>query len=229
MSCEMSITGYERLNNIVISLGMEISDSILLALRNEVEACRLEQKEQLATVGPVLSGIEAVIRHINEIRALTDARAFSLLNELVQAYRMITVESQDAEGIYLIVSESLDKVFSWQHSCIRESLNKVQSAGGVSSAQTESPAFDMKDVKGLLGAVRQEIAATGMMAIRESAALLELVHVQKEAAETLAADVGKDGEGKSEEFSSFVRENISSLEETLHQEMGRLRHDFIGD
>ena len=73
MSFEASSTGYERLHTIVISLGMEISDSILSALRDEVEACRREQKEQLALVGPVLLGIDAVVRHIDEIRVLTDA------------------------------------------------------------------------------------------------------------------------------------------------------------
>ena len=176
MSSEASLTGYERLNNILISLGMEISDSILFALRNEVEACRLEQKEQLATVGPVLAGIEAVVRHIDEIRALSDARAFSLLDELVQAYRMITGECQDSEKAWAIASESLDKVFAWQHSCIRESLNRMPNPGADFPVQAESSALDMKE---LLGAVRREIAATGMMAIRESAGLLELVHVQQ--------------------------------------------------
>lgn len=92
MSFETSSTGYERLQTIVISLGMEISDSILSALRHEVEVCRREQKEQMAVVGPVLLGLDTVIRHIDEIRVLTDARAFSLLNELVQVYRKLTVE-----------------------------------------------------------------------------------------------------------------------------------------
>jgi len=230
MSFEASSTGYERLHTIVISLGMEISDSILSALRDEVEACRREQKEQLAVVGPVLLGFDTVIRHIDEIRVLTDARAFSLLNELVQAYRQITVEQctveqQRQQKAWSIAAEALGKVLAWQHSCILESLKKVPNAvvntEAVSPVKEESPAFDMK---GLLGAVRQEIAATGMMAIRESAALLELVHVQKEKTALASADsAGAD------EFSSVVRENIFSLEQTLHQEMGRLRREFVRD
>ena len=243
MSSETSSTGYERLHTIVISLGMEISDSILSALRHEVEVCRQEQKEQLAVVGPILLGIDAVVRHIDEIRVLTDVRAFSLLNELIQAYRQITVEQctveqQRQQKSWAIASEALNKVLTWQHSCIRENRKKVPNAGtfaeAVSPAKEESPAFDMQqDMQGLLGVVRQEIAATGMMAIRESAALLELVHVQKEGAGSGAADAEEIseelGEGESEEFSSVVRENISSLQQVLHQEVGRLRHEFSRD
>ena len=153
-------------------------------------------------------------------------RAFSLLNELVQVYRQITVEQftveqQRQQKAWSVASEILEKVFVWQHSCIRESLKKVPDAGAVSPVKGESPVFD---VKGLLGAVRQEIAATGMLAIRESAALLELVHVQKEKTALASADsAGAD------EFSSVVRKNIFSLEQTLHQEMGRLRHEFVRD
>ena len=236
MSFEASSTGYERLHTLVISLGMEISDSILSALHDEVEACRQEQTEQLAVVGPVLLGFDTVIRHVDEIRVLTDARAFSLLNELVQAYRLITVEHQEQQESWTIASEILTKVFFWQHSCLQKSLRKVANAvvntEAVSPVKEESSAFDMQ---GLLGVVRQEIAATGMMAIRESAALLELVHVQKEGVGSGAVDSEEiseetsegSREGENEEFSSVVRENIFSLQEELHQEMGRLRHEFV--
>ncbi|MDU9049006.1 MAG: hypothetical protein Q3M30_09145 [Candidatus Electrothrix sp. Rat3] len=237
MSFETSSTGYERLQTIVISLGMEISDSILSALRHEVEVCRREQKEQMAVVGPVLLGLDTVIRHIDEIRVLTDARAFSLLNELVQVYRKLTVEHLELQKKWTIASEVLNKVLAWQHSCILESLKKVPNAivntGAVSPVKEESPAFDMQDLQGLLGAVRREITTTGMMAIRESAALLELVHVQKERTDSLPADAEEiseeSGKGETEEFSSVVRGNISSLQEVLQQEMGRLRHEFVRD
>jgi hypothetical protein len=247
MSFKVRSAGYERLHTLVISLGMEISDSILSALHHEVEACRQEQTEQLAVVGPVLLGIDAVVRHIDEVRVLADARAFSLLNELVQAYRQITVEQftveqQGQQKAWSIASEALNKVLVWQHSCILESLNKVPNAvvntEAVSPVKEEIPAFDMQqDMKGLLGTVRQEIAATGMMAIRESAALLELVHVQKEGTDSVPADaeeiLEEPGEGESKEFSSefnsVVRENISSLQQVLHQEVGRLRHEFSRD
>lgn len=231
MSSEVSLSGYERLNTIVISLGMEISDSILLALRKEAAACRAEQKEQLGTVGPVLQGIEAVVRHIDEIRMLTDARALSLLHELVQAYRVLTEEKMEETAARAIAAEALNKVLSWQHSCIKESLNKARGAEPAGSpVKAQSPPFD---IRGMLDAVRQEIAATGMMAIRESGALLELVHVQKEAkkkAEGFAsADAEETEAGQGRDFSAVIRENISSLQQALHQEMGRLRHDFIGE
>ncbi|MGB5684502.1 MAG: hypothetical protein WBM35_01725 [Candidatus Electrothrix sp.] len=245
MSVETSSTGYERLHTIVVALGMEISDAILSALHYEVEACRQEQQEQLAVVGPILLGIDAVVRHIDEIRVLTDFRAFSLLNELVEAYRLITVEQRAVgqpgqpgqQEAWSIASEALNKVLAWQHSCIQESLKKVPNAaantGAVSSEKIESSAFD---IQGLLGVVRQEIAATGMMAIRESAALLELVHVQKEGRRSVSADAqevsARASEGaskKNEEFSSVVRENISSLQQVLQQEVGRLRHEFARD
>lgn len=234
MSSEVSVPGYERLNTIVISLGMEISDSILIALRKEIAACREERKVQLGTIGPVLLGMEAMVRHIDEIRLLTDARALSLLHELVQAYKVVTEEQQKESVARAIASEALNKVLSWQHSCIQESLKKVSStvpAGSPVSSPT--PTFDMQ---GMLETVRQEIAATGMMAIRESGALLELVHVQKEAKKKAEASTSVDSEdieennvGQGKDFSAVVRENISSLQQALHQEMGRLRHDFIGE
>ncbi|WLE97622.1 MAG: hypothetical protein QTN59_02040 [Candidatus Electrothrix communis] len=243
MFFEASSTGYERLHTIVISLGMEISDSILAALRHEVKACRQEQAEQLAVVGPVLLGIDAVARHIDEVGVLTDVRAFSLLNELVEAYRQMTVEQstveqQERQKAWSIASEALSKVLAWQHSCLLEGLKKVPNAvvntEAVSPVKEEVPAVDMQqDMQGLLGVMRQEIAATGMMAIRESAALLELVHVQKEGAGSGAADAEEiseePGVGESEKFSSVVRENISSLQQVLHQEVGRLRHEFVRD
>ncbi|XCN71550.1 MAG: hypothetical protein Q3M24_14645 [Candidatus Electrothrix aestuarii] len=231
MSFEVSLPGYERLNTIVVSLGMEISDSILLALRNEVAACRAEQKEQLGIVGPVLQGIEAVARHIDEIRLLTDARALHLLQELVQTYKVLTEEKPEESVAWSISSEALNKVLSWQHGCVRESLNKAQSPDydGIPTTP-QSSSFDMR---GMLDAVRQEIAETGMLAIRESATILELVHGQKEVQEAqegeASADSEKSGAGKDKDFSAVVRENISSLQQALHQEMGRLRHDFIGD
>lgn len=235
MSSEAGSTGYERLHTVLISLGMEISDSILSALRDEVDACRREQQERLAIVGPVLLGIEAVVRHIDEIRALTDARALGLLKELVRAYQEITEEHQGQEGqeaAWTVASEAVEKVFVWQHSCIRENLKTMSKAGSVRSIRsvhteavapaTAEPPVTVIDMHDLLSAVRQEIAATGMMAVRESAALLELVHVQKEKRASAPADAVN-----ADEFSSVIRENIFSLEQTLHQEMGRLRHEFI--
>lgn len=228
MSLENSASTYDRLNTIVTSLGMEISDSILTALRTEVAVCRREEKDRLALVEPLLLGIEAVARHIDEIRAASDARALRLLNELVQAYRIIAVDGSEEGEARALASEALSKVLSWQHNCIRESLNMEEGAGkreelAVSSPETEEPAVNVKE---LLGTVRQEIAATGMMAIKESAALLELVHVRKPA-EDAGTTAKKDDAEKNEEFTSLIRENISSLQQVLHQEMGRLRHDFI--
>ena len=227
MSSENSKSAYDRLHTVVTSLGMEISDSILTALRSEVAACRQEQREQLALVDPVLLGIEAVARHIDEIRVDADARALGLLDELVQAYRILTVEGQEKEEAQVLVSEALNKVLVWQHSCLRERLDKAKrpEAGAEAAVSPKKNAVSASavaghDMKELLGTVLQEIAVTGMMAIRESAALLELVH---------AADSRKEGAGKNKELSSVVRENISSLQQVLHHEMGRLRHDFIGE
>ena len=216
MSLKNSVTGYDRLHTVVTSLGMEVSDPILTALRTEVAVCRREERERLAFVEPVLLGIEAVARHVDEIRVLADARALRLLNELVETYRRITVDGAEEEEAPALASEALHKVLAWQHSCILESLHRTTGSEQAGSLlNNELPAFAVKE---LIGAVRQEIAATGMMAIRESASLLELVH---------AADARKDGSGTNKDLSSVVRENISSLQQVLHQEMGRLRHDFI--
>jgi hypothetical protein len=49
---------------------------------------------------------------------------------------------------------------------------------------------------------------------------------------SISADVQEASEGASEqneEFSSVVRENISSLQQVLQQEVGRLRHEFARD
>ncbi len=258
MSSETRLTGHERLHNIVVSLGMEITDSILSALRNEIIACRQEQKEQLIFVDPILISIDAVVRHIDEMRVLTDARAFSLLNDLVSVYRRITVDTADVvdlvgqEACQAVVSECLTKVFSWQHNYARDIYARDIRAG-VHTAQETTPTpapapapisasgvnADMKNIKDLLDTVQQEITATGMMAIRESAALLELVHVQNEAADSFSKGFeksegseetgGKIEGGEKEEFSSLIQGNISSLQQAFHQEMERLRHEIIQD
>ncbi|MCI5149333.1 MAG: hypothetical protein D3916_08090, partial [Candidatus Electrothrix sp. MAN1_4] len=200
MSFKTSLTGYERLHTILVSLGMEITDSILSALHNEVAACRQEQKDQLVIVEPILLGIETVGRHIDEIRPLADARALQLLNDLVQAYQMITEElSGQQQACQAVMSKALKKVLNWQHSCIRDGLQNARQATAVvppvlppvlprmvpsmeMAGKTKPSSLESLDMKALLATVQQEITATGMLAIRESAALLELVHVQKEAA-----------------------------------------------
>jgi hypothetical protein len=123
------------------------------------------------------------------------------------------------------------------------------------------PEASFLDMKALLATVRQEIAATGMMAIRESATLLELVHVQnaavneaiKEAANKAeyadragyipdntepsdnldnprdSQDAGKTRAWKKEEVNAVIQENISSLQQAFHQEIGRLRHELVRD
>ncbi|MCI5132153.1 MAG: hypothetical protein D3904_11690 [Candidatus Electrothrix sp. EH2] len=111
MSLENSASTYDRLNTIVMSLGMEVSDAILTALRSEVAACRREEKNRLALVDPVLLGIEAVARHIDEIRAASDARALRLLNELVQAYRKITLDEAKEEEARTLASEAQQGAF----------------------------------------------------------------------------------------------------------------------
>ncbi|MCI5132152.1 MAG: hypothetical protein D3904_11685 [Candidatus Electrothrix sp. EH2] len=118
-------------------------------------------------------------------------------------------------------------MLSWQHNCIRESLNNKAAGTAVPASLPETEAQPV-NAQELLGAMRQEIAATGMMAIKESAALLELVHVRKAAQDT-GVGAEKEGTENNEEFTSLIRKNISSLQQVLHQEMGRLRHDFIGE
>ncbi len=161
MSSEIFSPAYERLNRIVLSLGMEISDPIFSALRGEVEQCRQENKEILVVVDPVLLGIEAVIMHIEAMRAVSDFRAFNLLTELVEAYRRIT-EAADQEKAQLISSAALKQVLNWQHDCM-----------------LAQPAEPVRIDADLLMTIRQEITATGMMVVREAIALLELVHIQK--------------------------------------------------
>jgi hypothetical protein len=210
-------TGYERLSRTVTALGMEISDSILSALRREVESCRQENKKRLAVLDPVLLGIEAVTMHVETMRADSDARAFKLLNELVEAYRLVSEELPEREDAQPAASAALKKVLDWQHSCISVSMSAKTK--NVPEADRISEPASM-DADKLLATVRQEIAATGMMAVRESAALLELVHVRK-TAKTAPADISEYTD-----LGSVVSENISSLQRDLHQEMSRLRHEF---
>ncbi|MCW5213409.1 hypothetical protein VU04_10925, partial [Desulfobulbus sp. TB] len=260
MSSAISLTGYERLHNILISLEMEISDSILAALSKEVAVCRQEQKKQLIFVDPILICIDTVIRHIDEIRELPDARALDLLNELVLVYQLITEEFiGQQEACQEVVSASLQKVFAWQHACIQDGIHKAQEATvAAPSVRIEAPtkakalgaepAFDVQD---LLTTVQEEIATTGMMVIRESATLLELVYTQHERdkagqgvelkadsrTDTVAGNfqgmnevkqvekveqTGEAGNGKKDVFTSLIEENISSLQQIFQQELGRL-------
>lgn len=221
-------TGYERLNRAVTALGMEISDSILFALRREVESCRQENKKRLAVLDPVLLGIEAVTMHVETMRADSDARAFKLLNELIEAYRLVSEKLPEREDAQPAASAALKKVLDWQHSCISVSMSaktkNVPEAGRISEPVAESVSEPASmDADKLLATVRQEIAATGMMAVRESAALLELVHVRK-TAETAPADLSEYAD-----LGSLVSENISSLQRDFQQEMSRLCHEFRTD
>ncbi|MCI5221503.1 MAG: hypothetical protein D3924_02170 [Candidatus Electrothrix sp. AR4] len=202
---------------------MEIADPIFFALRQEIENCRQKNKERLAVLDPILLGIEAVTMHIDVMRAASDARAFNLLNELIEACRLIFEEFPEQEEAQVAASTALKKVLDWQHNCMvtAAKTKKNLEAAQVSESDFESASMDMD---ALLATVQQEIAATGMMAVRESGALLELMHVQKETAETPSDDPVEDVG-----FSSLVRENISSLQLTLHQEMGRLRHELGQD
>ncbi|MCI5177928.1 MAG: hypothetical protein D3911_01140 [Candidatus Electrothrix sp. AW3_4] len=260
MSSAISVTGSDRLHNILISLEMEISDSILAALSEEVAVCRQEQKKQLLLVDPILVCMDTVIRHIDEIdeiRALPDVRALDVLNELVRAYQLITEEFVgQQEACQEVVSASLQKVFAWQHACIQDCIqnnqHKMQQAtAAVPSVRIAAPASDA-DVQDLLTTVQQEIATTGMLAIRESATLLELVYTQqkrdrqaRQGAKTFAGNfqgmnevkqvenvkrvepARETGKGEEDAFKSLIEENISSLQQIFQQELGRLRHDFI--
>jgi hypothetical protein len=248
MSSETSLTGSERLHNIVVSLGMEITDSIVAALRNQVVACRQEQKDQLLLVDPLLIAIDTVARHIDEVRARVDNQAFSLLNELVHFYQVITIELAGQEdACQAVVSASLAKVFAWQHSCVLAAVDKTeQSMERVSVADREEKSASSvitENMSDLLATVKQEIAATGMMAIRESASLLEVVHVQNEAEKMAFEDskrsegdeelgngqnlTEKAGEYEKEDFNSLIQGGISSLQQVFRQEMERLRHEII--
>jgi hypothetical protein len=88
-------SAYENIRDAVISLGMEISEPILASLVDSVVVARMENKERLAIVDPVLLGLEAVAGHINSAGAASDPQAFSLLNELLDVYQDVTTEIED--------------------------------------------------------------------------------------------------------------------------------------
>jgi hypothetical protein len=223
MSSEIVVSpGYERLNQAVNALGLEVSDAILTALREGIQVCREEEKERPALVEPVLAGMEAVVTHIDAFRAASDGRAFSLLKELMAAYRAVAWEIPDPEKAQPVVSAALRAVFNWQHSCLTAKAAPASEPNGISSPDVEpANAVPGNNMRELLAAMRHEITATGMMAVREAAALLELVYVQQGTAET-----GPAAAGESNDVRAMIQENISSLQQIFHQELDQLRHEF---
>ncbi|XOF34815.1 MAG: hypothetical protein ACL93V_05880 [Candidatus Electrothrix sp. YB6] len=220
MFSETASPGYERLNQAVNALGLEISDAILTAIREDIQTCREEEKERLALVEPVLSGMEAVVTHIAAFRAASDARTFSLLKELMAVYRDVAWEISDQEKAQPVAFAALKTVLDWQHSCLKAKMEST-SEPAVADQNEADTTGEGEALRGLLAAMRQEIAATGMMAVREAAALLELVHVQQGTAET-----GPAVSGDTNNVGAMIKENISSLQQIFHQELDQLRHEF---
>ncbi len=229
MTYEPSSSIYDNLKDVIFSLGMEISDSILLSLRDAVESCRQENKERLTIVEPVLMGIEAVVNHIDAVRAVSDPDAFRLLNELLATYQKVTDDGLDAAQAQKSAFASLKQVLDWQHLCmLQPKRNAVQEpveeweSGPEPVAEPEEPTtFDLQVI---LDAVQREIAETSKMAARESAILCDLTHTKenvKAEEETKVSATSAVGDS-----ASILSSQFDALHETFQGEMAKLRQEL---
>ena len=196
-------SAYDNIRDAVISLGMEISEPILASLVDSVVVARLENKERLAIVDPLLLGLEAVAGHIDAAVAASDPRAFSLLNELLEVYREITVEVSDDVKAQKMASDGLKQVLEWQNACMLPSGERAKPVSA-------SLAGSGPDVAVLLQTVQDEIAETRRLADMEIAAVQEAV---------LATAEGGF-------LSTVIAESVDEVQQALQQEIKNLRREL---
>ena len=237
MTYESSSSVYDNLRDVIFSLGMEISDSILLSLRDAVAACRQENQDRMTIVEPVLMGFDAVINHIDAVRAVSDPDAFRLLNELLAAYQKITDDSLKAAQEQQFAFTALKQVLDWQHLCMLQPKRKavqepVQEWESVPEPVVEpfvesiaEPVETISfDLQAILNTVQQEVAETSRMAARESALLCDLTHVKEK---VMAKEKGMAFTPLADGDSAAILANeFDAMREIFQEEMIKLRQEM---
>ncbi len=206
MNMETATTGSERIRDIVVSLGMEISDSIIASLEDAIADCRREDLEQAAQIEPIFMGLEAVSRHVAALRINSDPAAFGLLHSLLDTYDLVRneTEKQGRKASF----EALQQVLDWQHNYMVENQGKKFAVQAIVPSEEEIvlPERGGLDARVIMAAIEQEIEKTGKMALEEAEALQECVQENS--------------------FSFRFSDNIDDLQLTFQEELRKLRSDL---
>ncbi len=205
-------SAYDNIRDAVISLGMEISEPILASLADSVVIARLENKERLAIIDPVLLGLEAVASHIDAVRAASDPQAFNLLNDLLDVYREITTEVEDDLKAQKMASDALRQVLEWQNECMLQPREAAKEAG-TSLSTGENP-----DIAVLLQTVQQEIADTLKLADQELAAVQDVVLSKGE--------TDRDYSRADGSLTTAITDSVDEAQQALQQEIITLRREL---
>lgn len=189
----------EDLRIAVASLEMEISDTILEDLLTALTA-RLNDETNTHAISLLLQGMDAIARHIDSLRVKSDIRAFTLLDELWDAYVDITLGSAGERNFTIALAKN-HEVLEWQQQCLGKQLEKTNQ-----SSCSPSPA--------VVQLVQEQISKTGSFLRHEIAALKSL------------AGAATAGNPPAQSVSSAMTEQIHDLQEFFHQEISKLRVDL---
>jgi hypothetical protein len=189
----------------VACLEMEISDSILEDLLAAL-ADRQKDETNTSSVTLLLQAMDTVAHHIDSLRVNSSLRAFSLINELWDAYAEVT-NGQEAEQAQATALTMNSEVLHWQQQCLIDQTNRqpVKKAAGKA---TPSPA-----VAQLL---QEQVKETGSMIRVEMAALKELAR-------------NVSGAAVKEQVTAAITEQVESLQEYMSREISALRREMKPD
>jgi len=186
----------------VASLELEISDTILEDLLTALTV-RLKDETNTHATSLLLQSMDTIARHIDSLRVKSDIRAFTLLDELWEAYVEITLGSVGERNFTTALAKN-HEVLDWQQQCLVEQLEKT-----AQSSTLPSPAVAQL--------VQEQISKTGSFLRHEIAALKSL------------AGAASSGNPPAQPVSAAMTEQIHDLQELFHQEISKLRVELRTD
>ncbi len=186
----------------VASLELEISDTILEDLLTALTD-RLKDETNTHATSLLLQSMDAIARHIDSLRVKSDIRAFTLLDELWEAYVDITLGSVGERNFTTALAKN-HEVLDWQQQCLVKQLEKT-----AQSSSLPSPAVAQL--------VQEQISKTGNFLRHEIAALKSL------AGATAPCNL------PAQPVSAAMTEQIHDLQELFHQEISKLRVELRTD
>ncbi|RUM38647.1 MAG: hypothetical protein DSY70_07415 [Desulfobulbus sp.] len=190
----------------IASLEMEISDTILEDLLTALAKRRKDDANSHAA-DILLQNMESVAKHIDTLRVKSDLRAFSLIDELWDAYAEITLGLTDDESFILALAKTQD-VLDWQQQCLINALEK-QTTIPAKAASLPSPAVAQL--------IQEQITKTGSFVRHEIESLKSL------------AGVAPFPANQPQQVSEAMTEQIHDLQELFQQEINKLRLEIHPD
>ncbi len=186
----------------VACLEMEISDSILEDLLTAL-ADRQQDVTNTFSVTLLLQAMDTVAHHINKLRVNSSLRAFSLINELWDAYAEAT-NGQETEQALSTALAMNHEVLHWQQQCLLDQSNR---------RPTKQASHQTAASPGLAELLQEQVEETGSLIRVEMAALKEL------ARDTSSSAVKK-------QINAAITEQTKNLREYMGKEISALRREI---